>query len=404
MWAATDAAAEGGPAGQAREVSFEGAELLERLSRAGMVERGRVVMLGLDAIKARFGDRWDRKSGLIWEVALHHIKRRIGPDDLAARVGDCEAVIAVAGHSSRAQSLGLAVLTELLTYFLGASRPSDLRLHKVMWVEGRNIGCVPVDTSGMEAASIFEPTSFEPPNEPAAVHPEWSTLSLQGRAAKLDERFVVEPVVSLRHRRVAAQRIGVSVTDERLGGRPLDSAALSVLTPIELLTHDATVIEYALSQPGGGPPMVLPLSFQTLSTSRGRALLLQSGGGEAELAARRPIIEITGLDNAPQSRLVEVVSLIAPACRAVIAQIDGRLETSRARWAARLEGLRGCRLGGVSVDFSIHREAGADRLEALVAAAREIAPLAFTFHVPDAASMAFVANAGFTHAALTPPD
>ncbi len=391
---------EAGANGRAKLTSFEGAELLERLARAGMVERGRVVLIGLDALRARFGDRWDKKSELIWQVSMHHIKRRMGPDDLCARVGDAEAVIAVAGDANRAQSLGLSILQELLVYFLGEALPSDLRLHRVLWVDGREIGCEPLEFD--ELPPVPESRSFAP-HEPLTAHPDWSALSLQGRPSHLDERFVIEPVVSLRHRRAAASRIGVTVTDERAAGRRLDSAALSSLAPIELLALDAAVIDYALAQPDVGMPMVLPLSFQTLSTSRGRALLLQRGGGEMELAARRPIIEITGLDNAPQGRLTEIVSLIAPSCRAVIAQVDARLEPSRARWAVRLQSLAGCRLGGISVDFSVRREVSVERLGGLVEAAREIAPLAITFHVPDPASLAEASAAGFTHAALTPP-
>jgi len=57
----------------------------------------------------------------------------------------------------------------------------------------------------------------------------------------------------------------------------------------------------------------------------------------------------------------------------------------------------------VSVDFGIRPEVSLQRLAALVGAAREIAPLAFVFHVPDGAALAEVSVAGFTHAALTPP-
>lgn len=400
MLAMTEAEPLTGSDGQARATNFEGASLLERLARAGMVERGRVVLIGLDALRDRFGDRWPNKRDLIWEVALHHIKRRIGPDDLCAQVGDVEAVIAVAGDANRAQSLGLSILQELLIYFLGEARPADLRLNRVLWVDGRQIGCEAVARESVPLA--VEPRSFAPPCEPQAPHPHWSALSLPGRSSRLGERFTVEPVVSLRNHLTAAHRIGVTVTDER-NSRRLDSAALSALAPVELLGLDAAVIDFALAQSAGRGPLVLPLSFQTLSTSRGRALLLHRGGGEDALAARRPIIEITGLDHAPQGRLTEVVSLIAPACRAVIAQVDGRLETTRVRWAARLQGLAGCRLGGVSVDFGVRSEVSVQRLAALVGAAREIAPLAFVFHVPDGTALGEVSAAGFTHAALTPP-
>jgi hypothetical protein len=400
MWAATETGPVGGSGGHARETTLEGASLLERLARAGMIDRGRVVLIGLDALRDRFGERWEKKAELIWQVALHHIKKRIGPDDLCARVGDCEAVIAVAGDSSRAASLGLAISQELMTYFLGQARPSDLRLNRVISVDGREIGVEPLPTEGVEVRPLAEQRSFAPPPEPLAPHPDWSALSLQGRGMKLDERFVMEPVISLKQRRTAANRIGVTVIDERAGGRLLDTAALSALTPVELLALDAGVIDHALAQPDTGAALILPLSFQTLSTSRGRALLLQRGGGEAQLAARRPIIEITGLDNAPQGRLTEVVSLIAPACRAVVAQLDGRLEASRSRWLGRLEALRGCRLGGISIDFAARKDTSIGRLAGLVTAAREFAPLAFTFNVPDARGLADAFTIGFTHAAL----
>src|SRR4051812_31755531 len=110
MWAGAEVAARIVAEDQAIVTSFEGASLLERLAQAGMVERGRVVLIGLDALRDRFGDRWPNKRDMVWEAALQHIKRRIGPDDLCAQVGDAEAVIAVAGDANRAQSLGLAIL------------------------------------------------------------------------------------------------------------------------------------------------------------------------------------------------------------------------------------------------------------------------------------------------------
>lgn len=400
MWAGAEVAARIVAEDQAIVTSFEGASLLERLAQAGMVERGRVVLIGLDALRDRFGDRWPNKRDMVWEAALQHIKRRIGPDDLCAQVGDAEAVIAVAGDANRAQSLGLAILQELLIHFLGEARPSDLRLNRVMWIDGQEIGCEPLTRESVPQVAA-EPRSFAPPSEPLAAHPDWSALSMTGRAARLDERLAIEPVVSLRNHLTAAHRVGVTITDKRGAGR-LDSAALSTLAPAELLALDSAVVDFALAQPASGGPLVLPLSFQTLSTSRGRALLLHRGGGEDALAARRPIIEITGLDHAPQGRLTEVVSLVAPACRSVIAQVDGRLEATRVRWAARLQALAGCRLGGVSVDFGIRSEVSVQRLAALVGAAREIAPLAFVFHVPDGTALGEVSAAGFTHAGLVP--
>ena len=87
--------------------------------------------------------------------------------------------------------------------------------------------------------------------------------------------------------------------------------------------------------------LMASFSFETLSSRKGRAILVEALGQADPSNGRSVIIEITGIGSGtPLSRLVDTVSLIAPYSRATIARVSS---------ADVCPLLAGARLNGVSV-------------------------------------------------------
>jgi len=143
-----------------------------------------------------------------------------------------------------------------------------------------------------------------------------------------------------------------------------------------------------------GPGMaVLPVSFSTLSSSRGRRELTERLSGVAQAAGRRLAIEVRDLKGVPPQRLAEVLGLVRPACSGVIAETG----PDRAEIAA----IGHCGLSGVAIrtasDWSAD-PAHLSRFQALTELARGCAPVCLARAVED--DLVVLAAAGFTHGAV----
>ena len=405
----------------ARLTTADGAGLLARLAESGMVDKGQVVLLGLDAIRDRFEDRWPRKSELVWDAALLHIRRRLGPGDLAARVGEVDAVIAVGGGRERAQALGLAILQELLIFFLGEARASDLKLNAVAWVSGHELGCAPIDPAslaGVDPNAVFHhhahahahphaesPAFAAPPppvsdpymSQPSRAPPSWSSLSLAvGQGRPMSARFVVQSLIGLRLGLPVGLRIDAQLRDQ-FTSRPLDPALVG-LTTTEALALDLASVDFARDLSNDTEQLLTPLSFETVSTSRGRGAVLTRAGAAI---AETPVLEIIGVDaGTPEGRLIETVALTRKSCRAVIARVDLNGDVK-----AKLRALAGARLDGLSIDLAAWpAKEAVERLALFAALARGMASQLYAFSLPSHAALERAAALGFSHATLASGD
>jgi len=159
---------------------------------------------------------------------------------------------------------------------------------------------------------------------------------------------------------------------------------------------DLAVTELAPAVLEGQPPtqmLVIPASFSSLSSHRGRRLLVERVAGLGG-DLRRIAVEIRDLRGVPSSRLAEVIALIRPACHVVL----GEVEADRADIAA----VTSCGLQGLSVrprrDWTVDQRL-IDQFTALGELARRITPIAITrAFTPE--TFVLLAAAGFTHATI----
>ncbi|MEO6341058.1 MAG: hypothetical protein ABIO39_13535 [Caulobacteraceae bacterium] len=386
-----------------RLTNTSGREVLNRLAEAGLVERGCVVMLSLDAIRDRLGDRWERRRDQVWDSAMAHIEKRLTPRDVSARVGETDIAIAILAGREEAQTVGLKCLQELLIFFLGSYSPNDMKVQFVTSISGEHIACTHIEPPlGLMEDAAPMASAPAPAGKPAAgsgASAPWSTMSFtRGNVTQtLDQALLLETLLSIRRPGEPAT-IGMAVhpvwTDGATGRRASPYLRAN-FTLAEQLAVDKATLEFASQVLQiDGAALVVPVSFEVASSSRGRALLSSWIGEHSAAIGSRIILELVHLSaGTPRGRLLEVAAGLA----ARVPRIMARAEPSRAMVAL----LQDCRIAGVSLDCSgTSREDLPGLLKAFGRAAKSIAPVLCALGIPNAEAAETAREAGFSHATL----
>jgi hypothetical protein len=381
-----------------RLTSVSGREVLVRLAEAGLVERGCVILLGLDAIRDRPGARWADRQERVWEAVHAHVSRRLGPHDLFAQVSDTDFALAAIAGKDYAQLLGLKCLQELLIFFLGAYRPEDMRISRVDWVDGDEIL---VSDIAPPAALIVDTPAPPPPSQNgplAGVMREWSSLSFNfgGGTQHLEAALVLETLLTFKPG-APMTAIGMRIHNaakDRATGRRVNPYAIPSLTLTEQIAIDRSTLEFVHQVLDLDPGvLVVPISFEVASSSRGRALMSSWLSAHAE-AATRMVVELVRVDaGTPVGRLTETAASLQSRVRRVMV----RAEPSKAMLAT----LRGSRINGVSLDCSgLPMEEGVALVTQFGPAARNLAPMLCALGLSGMTVAERASEAGFTHGSL----
>ncbi len=379
-----------------RLASVDADAVLLRLASAGLIERGCVTIIGLDALKAQLGERWEARRERVWEAVEQRLRQRLRPSDVYARIGEVDLLLACGDSREAALAVSLNILKELLAFFLGDRALSDrtaasLRLERVASAPGGGFRRQPVDPSTVRPAPV-------PRGAEAAPGPDWSALWLaasDGRELRI--AFDFERLFSMRSLTGAAVRLRPVVHDARTG-QPLGPAWRETLSFQDVLSIDLMVLDVLkpLRDAGKAHKVIAPLSLETLFSLRGRAGVIGRLSNADPSAGSAPILEILGVDGGtPKGRLAETVSVMKRCTRAVIAR--ARLDRSC------LKAMTGCQLSGVSADFADWPDEERRLLAGLwqfSKAAREIGSFRVAIGLPNAAACGLAATVGVTHASV----
>lgn len=375
-------------------------ELLQRIEPA--IAAGSVNIISVQAIRERSGERWQRKREQV-EAFIERTFRRISASgDLIVALNDCE-FLTVQSGVSRVQAISLCtnILREALVFFLGAAEPEDLRLLLVtgfqdgeITVQGITLEQAEREGAETEAAALVSDRTT-PPSQSLAARMRRSVQLTVG-ATRCEVSTRAEPVWNTAAGAIASFAMHCEVSlvladGERRALSLMDlspgvaaEAALQTLDhALDLLTIHPT-IRMGLHTP-------LPLAALTNSTSRFR--LLHSLKAWDEAVHRYLIVEITDLDEgAPQGRLLEIVAVLKPYCRAVLARSPSLAADPR-RW-------RRTGLSGITVDCQ-HMEPAArdaaDRLAQFATRAQEVGPGCVGYGLSCRSLIVAAWSAGFTH-------
>jgi hypothetical protein len=381
-------------------VSSETREALSRLEGADVLRAGGANLIGLDAIRAKLGDRWPAKRARVWEHVERDLEKRLAPTDMVLRLDEVNYLVAISGASRfAAQATCLHALKDVLQFFLGETRMTDIAVRAVSNVEGGVVTSAPLDPAAIEREAA-RPSAHEPALSDQAAE-EWRP-PLAGRSHlssffgvkrhPIEVRIAVEPVVNLRRDLVTSFLID-------------RTAVPGVTDPADKLQVDAAVLTYAVDllrehkARGGKLTLHLPVSYSSVASVKAREATLRMIRHMQAVARETVLIELCDLDpGIPPSRLLEVVSLVKPFCLGVL----GRVRPTRKA----LDAARGCGLKGLVLDAAagLGRTPAEDAivLRAFVEAAGAIAPNLIVHGLADPVMIDIAKAAGLTHASLKP--
>ena len=376
----------------------------QRLSGSELVARGSVNVISIKAIRQWAGDWWSEKRGDVWTYVELKLNEHLDRNDMRARISDSEFLIAMNNDQGlAAQATSVRILEDVLTHLLGAASSKDLGIRSVIGLEGGQAICRPIDPSVILAArarrdSARSPVRIEvdPADEARRTPVAFTTAG--GAALRVD--FTLEHVVSLRRNITTAVRVEPMVT-HLASGRQASARALTKLSDRDVAFIDESTLKYASvfarsAQGHNTPELILPASFRTLGTQRGRDLLTGTAGLSLSLLRGGVMIELVDVTRGtPAGRLLEVVGLLRALTRGVIARVPPDKEALRV--------LRDARLAGLALDASdLSGEAAkiAAEMMAFGRDARGLAPMTILQGLPQDGYFAAAETAGLTHAAL----
>jgi hypothetical protein len=395
--------------GIARFDSADARLAFERIQASTMLAEGRVCLLGLDAVRERLGARWSGRREMVYQHIQTTLRRRLGPHGFFVRISETDFLVAQPGVGRlEGQTYCFNCLREVLTYFLGEALNADLVVCEVTTIGGdqvtaRKLDSVAVETEARKAQSEARAApGAEPPRHSLISQDRWTPfVAHDGR--RLRASCQLEPVFQLK----TYGRIGYRLTRRVLvlpGERPLSLAEQRQLTGADIERIDFATLARGmnrLEQEAGGelqPSLILPVSFGTLSSHRGRAMLVEFFRA-AQLNVQRGLIcEVCDIEGVPPSTLLAATSLMRPFCLYIVGRLAGAPPAPLA--ALKDAGLQGLSIecpGGLVGDEAFGAFAGA-----VTAAARPVGRSVLFYGVSGPRQAAMASLYGATHASFAP--
>ena len=377
-----------------RLTSADATAVFERLTENGAIARGGVCIIGLDSVRERLGDRWARKQEVVWDHLSSAAGRHLGESDLFLRLSDTDYAVAVSeGEPVAGQALALRVLGEVLEHFLGECRTEDLVIRSVVAAADGEVACAPLDAAAIQRRSR-EGEGSSSVREKRRFHEQPFILSsMGGRDMRLKHEF--EPVLSLTSDRTIATSFEPSVVDVA-SGRRIPSFAFRRLSDPDMWAIDRATLEFAeiaVEQKLAAAPFVLPLAYQTLSSSRGRSRLIELVSGPLK---PKIVASIRNLDpGTPPSGLAELIGMLRRMDVTVFVRVEPMRDT--------LAPLADSRPNGIVLDVEPLSGQPARLPEVLNSFSERVRHYGSVLAVrglPPGEMLGVAAKAGFTHASV----
>jgi hypothetical protein len=379
-------------------------DVLEKVAPA--IATGSVNVISVEAIRERTGDRWSRKRDQVAVFVERAFGRLSQPGDLVVSLNDTE-FVTVQPSVSRAAALGLSanLLTETLAFFLGAAAREDLRLFQVTSFINGELGVQPVDIGGFldghDASASARPgpaataDSLGPVSEDLLWTAAHRTSLSFPPGYDVDLTLTPEPTWNVGARVVASflLRPSILLAEGDNAPRPATCGELSPIAAGEVAVSGISYAAELIGETGVQVALHAPVPANAIAYSTSRYRLLHALRNLNPQVRRFLILEITDLsDGLPQSPLMEMVGMLAPHCRAVLARAPSENSDVRA-W-------RGCGLSGVTVDCRHLNAADRGAQDRLATFARRAAGASLAcvgYGLPTSSLMLAAWASGFTH-------
>jgi hypothetical protein len=298
---------------------------IEAAVAPAFVERGCVVAIGLDVVRARIGERWEKLRETIGGRLEAILRHRLGSADFFFELNDTSyCVVMPASEPIDAQVCCLRVAYELHSSLLGPCGADCIILARATSLEKGVLTLEPIVSPGIRdlaiRAGLQDVFRCAPADEVRIAQP--STPKSRPVATKQEYSFSFVPLWDTRREAITTWRCRAR---KALPGTP-DQGGFSKLKDdltrtLALLHHASAVLANRIEQ-GDRFLIDVPLPYDILSAPLGR---MEVGAACRDLPADyRAFLtfEISDMpQGVPQSRVNELVTAIKPFCKAVFAQV-----------------------------------------------------------------------------------
>jgi hypothetical protein len=380
---------------------------LQQFSNPEVLTAGKVNVIALDAVAARFGARWAMRR----EQVHHHVDtmlvRQLGSQGYHLRISDMDILVCQPTMPRLSgQAFCLRLLREIFHHFLGESEQADIGVHEVLSlsldaIEARRVNAGAVDAA--EASECFGRASAVRNDPPQLGGVDIWTPFVAANGRRVEVACTLQPVRELRGGAVIALRFCRRVTDAA-SGAGFDACELARLSGSDRLRIDlgAMVEGFNLLRdqaPDARPPaLIIPISFSSLSNVDGRACIVSAFQEARRHAAQGVICELGDVDGVPATTMLAAAAMIRPFSLFLIGHAQ-ELTRSEAR-TLREVGLRGVSL---TCPTSLGPGEFAPWAKAAIAAGKTAAKSVLLYGVPSEADRDLVRALGGTHASVRGP-
>jgi hypothetical protein len=395
--------------GAVRLVSADAEAAIERFSDPHLLGAGKINIISLEAVQQRFGERWVSRKEQVFSFADRVLDRNLAGRGVFLRVSDTDFFVIHPDLGRLAgQAACLRYLREILLHFLGDANPAVNGILQVTRINKGRLEAAPVDVARAEASLLRGDTEAEEPTRLAAyqgdVEPgarlldRWSQfVATDGRQLRISA--TLEPVYELK----GFTRIGFRMIRRVIvvsSGEELTSQQVSALSPVDLLRADLATITRGVDRLGaeGGEQqlsLIVPVSFSSLASLRGRAELVEPLKQAGSLVKLGVICEILDSEGVPPGALLTATTLVRPFSLLVVGRLDRPSQGS----IARLQG------GGLqALSFECPKGMGDAEFfgwsSAAIAAARKLTKSVMVYGASSTQRAGTLASLGASHVSI----
>jgi hypothetical protein len=298
---------------------------IEAAVAPAFVERGRVVAIGLDVVRARIGDRWEKSRETIIGRLEAILRHRLGPADFFLELTDTSYCVVMPGSDPLdAQVCCLRVAYELHSSLFGPCDVDCIRLARATSLENGALTLEPILHARIRDLTIragLQDLLRSAPQDQQEVVPLSGPRTNAG-PAKDEYSINFVPLWDARREAITTWRCRARKTLPGAPGLGGITKLKDDLTRTLALLHRASAVLADRIEKGDRFLIDVPLPYDMLSAPLGR---MEFGAACRELPADyRAFLtfEISDMPpGVPHSRVNELVTAIKPFCKAVFAQV-----------------------------------------------------------------------------------
>lgn len=396
--------------GAIRLVAADAEAALARFSDPELITTGRINLISLEAVQQHFAARWQMMKQQVFDLTEQVLERGVGPTGFYLRISDTDFFIVRSELGRLAgQSACLRDLREVLDHFLSESSLAAAGVFQVSHISKGRLQALPIDAAQADAFDragefgddiVAVPLAVRKDDEAAAARlsPWMPFIANDGRQLRISA--TLEPVYELKgFTRIGfrmIRRVIVVATGEELTNQQAAALSAGDLLRADLATITRGIDRLKAESKGEQQPsLIVPVSFSSLSSQRGRAELttpLKEAAGFVRLGV---ICEILDIDGVPAGALAAATSLVRPLSLLVV----GRLDTATPSAISRLSGA-----GLQALSFECPQYLGDAEFmgwaNATVTPARKVARSVLVYGAASPQRAGALASLGATHVSL----